>query len=157
MLTRAYTTRTKKCFFLKICMTTQAIRIEGKPAVSSVHSAFHGSGAGRLNNSPSLGRWMRRRGFSPRGNLVTRSAESGEILLRGIASTRREGGTAIRTSWALLTWTLGWKLIIAFLTLIGLAFTPSCFQCSDGGWCCERWSRSPRVGSDCEYVAGDGD
>ena len=44
--------------------------------------------------------------------------------MRGIASTRREGGTGFRVSWTLL----GWRLIIAFLTLVGLLFTPVVFS-----------------------------
>lgn len=59
---------------------------------------------------------------------MTRSAETGEILLRGIASTRREGGTGNRRRWAPIGWTLGWRLIIAFLTLVGILFTPVLFS-----------------------------
>ena len=55
---------------------------------------------------------------------MTRSSETGEVLLRGIASTRPKGGTGFRLNWTLL----GWRLIIAFLTLIGLAFTPVVFS-----------------------------
>jgi len=55
---------------------------------------------------------------------VTRSSETGEVLLRGIASTRPKGGTGFRLNWTLL----GWRLIIAFLTLVGLAFTPVVFS-----------------------------